>query len=133
MRRARNNPRRVRRVARGKRAYRRGLWAEALCGAVLWAEGYKILAHRYHTYCGEIDWVVFKDGQLVIVEVKARPLLEQASDAISRTQKIRLMRAANCFIAHNPSFREATVRFDAMLVRPWRWPRHLMGAWNATL
>ncbi|HIJ38083.1 MAG TPA: YraN family protein, partial [Rhodospirillaceae bacterium] len=42
----------------------------------------------------------------------------------------RLCRAAAAFLAQRPDLAALNPRFDVVLVRPWRWPRHLMDAWR---
>jgi len=116
------------RKTRGKKAYRRGLWAEGFCRAVLWLKGYRIVAARYKTRHGEIDLIVARGRTLAFVEVKARPDAARAGEAISRPQQERLARAASAFLARARGLSFYDVRFDAMLVLPWRWPVHIQGA-----
>jgi len=67
---------------------------------------------------------------LAIVEVKARPNAAQAAEALGPRQRRRIGRAAALFLAHHPQHAALAVRFDAMLVRPWRPPKHVRDAWR---
>ena len=111
-------------------SYRRGLWAEALGRAFLRLKGYRILAVRYRTPVGEIDLVAVRGRVLAIVEVKARGSYRTGSEAISARQQERLGRAAGVFVARHPRYAGYDVRFDALVVAPWRWPEHVAGAWE---
>ena len=110
--------------------YKRGPWAEALCGLVLRLKFYRIIARRYKTGLGEIDIIAARGRTLVIIEVKARRTRENAAAAISERQQSRLIRAASVFLAHHPFFQSHDIRFDAMLVSPWGWPVHLENAFH---
>jgi putative endonuclease len=115
-------------------AYRRGRWAERVCVLVLRLKGYAILARGHVTgrgsRAGEIDIVARRAGVVAFIEVKARPRQDAAAAAISPRQRQRLWRAASAFLARRPDLSAHAVRFDAMLVSPWRWPCHLMDAWR---
>lgn len=109
---------------------RTGLMAEALCRLALRLKGYRILAARWRCPQGEIDILATRGDTLAVVEVKARPTLAEAAAAIRPHQQARLARAGAVFLARNPSFAGHTIRFDAMLVLPRRWPRHIENAWE---
>lgn len=108
--------------------YRLGLWAEALCRLALRLKLYRILASRYKTAQGEIDIVAARGRSLVFVEVKARPSLAQAIEAVSPHQQRRLARAAAAFLARHPRYAGFALRFDVMQVLPRRWPSHIENA-----
>lgn len=116
------------RQKRGKKAHRLGTHAETLCYIILWLKCYRILAQRYKTKQGEIDIVAARGRNIIFVEVKARPDHEQAAGAISPQQQTRLARAGQAFLAHHPQYNDYNLRFDAMLVTPWRWPQHIENA-----
>ena len=79
---------------------------------------------------GEIDIVARRGGTLVMVEVKARPDLATAAESLSRRQQDRIARAAAAFLKVRPGCGGLDVRFDVMLVRPWRPAVHLTDAWR---
>ena len=117
--------------AKRKRAWRWGHIAEAMCAAYLVCRGYRILARRLRSPVGEIDLLARRGRTLSIIEVKARQDLATAAEAISERQRARLIRAAEWLIAGRPELAGLTIRFDAMLVRPWRMPQHIVDAWRA--
>jgi putative endonuclease len=113
-------------------AERRGRWAESLAGLALRLRGYRILARRFRAPGGgEIDIVAWRGGVLACVEVKARPDAGTALEAVGPYQRRRVERAAQAYLAVCPArFRDAGVRFDVMIVRPWRWPVLIADAWR---
>ncbi len=127
------DPRTARR-ARGRRARRLGRWAEFLCVAQLTLSGWRILdrGHRLArgTGAGEIDIVARRGDTIAVIEVKARPTLDEAAAAISAQQRERLLRAAAAYLARRPALAQCTLRFDAMLVAPGALPRRIKDAWR---
>lgn len=113
------------------RAYRRGRWAEAACTASLLLRGYRILGRRLRSPVGEIDIVARRGPVLAIIEVKARPDAGTAAEAVTPRQRERLVRAAGWVVAARPDLAALDIRFDVMLVTPWRWPHHMVDAWRA--
>jgi putative endonuclease len=94
-------------------------------------KGYRILARRYRSAVGEIDIVARRGGVVAMVEVKARPDRAAGLEALGPMQRSRLTRAAASLLASRPLWMaNATIRFDLILVRPWRWPTHLPDAWR---
>lgn len=112
------------------KAQRYGAWAERISAWHLRARGYRILARRFKVPVGEIDIVAAKGDILAIVEVKARRDLDTAAESISAHQRGRIARAALAFCQANPKYAGAGIRFDVMLIRPWRLPVHIVGAWQ---
>lgn len=113
-----------------KTNHRTGLAAEALCRVALRLKGYSIIAARYRSPLGEIDIIARRGRSLALVEVKARPSKETAAEAILPRQRQRLERAAAAFLARHPQLSQDHLRFDVMLVAPWRWPVHITDAWR---
>jgi len=113
-----------------QRAYRTGILAET--AAVWWLrfKGYRILARRYRAPVGEIDVIVARGTVLAAVEVKRRGSAAAAAEAVTPPQQQRIVRALEHFLARHPAFANQALRFDAVLVVPWRWPRHLEDAWS---
>ena len=109
--------------------YQKGLLAETFCVWVLRLKGYRILERRFRSPFGEIDIVAKRFSQLVFVEVKARPSLESALEAISGRQQKRIEQTAQFYISHIRGINFQTTRFDVMVVSNWWWPRHLVAAW----
>jgi len=114
---------RRRRETRGRGAESRAAWALRL-------KGYRILARRLRGPAGEIDLLVRRGALIVAVEVKARPAFEAGMAAVSSQQRRRIGRSLAFWLAqHDPTGR-CRVRFDVVVVVPWRWPRHVADAWR---
>ena len=65
-----------------------------------------------------------------MIEVKARRDFDSAVQALGRRQRDRIVRAARAFLQARPGLAESDLRFDVMVVEPWRLPRHLADAWR---
>ena len=115
---------------RHRRAQSQGSWAEHAAAQYLRLKGYRILARGYRAPEGEIDIVARRGRVLVLVEVKARPSIETAAYAIAPRQRRRIERAALRFLSHHPRHADCDLRFDAIVVSPWRLPRHVIDAWR---
>lgn len=116
------------------RARARGRTAELLAVLVLRLKGYAIVARGFAigrgTGAGEVDIVARRGATVVFVEVKARPDHDQAAHAIGPAQRRRIARGAEAFLARHPELAGCMLRFDAVLVVPWRLPRHIRDAWR---
>jgi putative endonuclease len=125
----------VNRAATGLAGYRRGLAAERLAAWALRFKGWRIVARRVRpprgSGAGEIDLVARRRKVLAFVEIKARPSAAEGLFAIDPRQRRRLLRAAEWFIKCHPEYSGHDLRFDAVVVSPGRWPRHLPDAWRA--
>ena len=111
--------------AKRYRAYRRGHSSEWLAALALMLKGYRIIARRYRTRLGEIDLVARKGDLVAIVEVKARPTLEEAMDAVGREAEWRIEGAADLWLARPRDYARLSMRFDLVAVLPRRWPIHV--------
>lgn len=125
--------RKDKRRVRGEKAHARGRRAESFCCLALRLKGYKIIARRYKSHQGEIDIVAARGELLAFIEVKARPSLAAAGEAVSTHQQARLCRTASLFHAHNRGYSHYTMRFDVMYVLPWHWPIHIENAFPADI
>ena len=109
------------------RGRRSEVWAALLLSCKL----YRVLGWRVKTRLGELDLVALSpDGVLCFIEVKAREEEGSAAEAITARQRSRIERAAALYLGAHPALRHKAVRFDAMLVTPRRWPRHVKDAWR---
>lgn len=113
-----------------RRAYWRGRYSEWIAAGALIARGYRIQALRYRTKGGEIDLIARRGDLVAIVEVKARPTLFQAIDAVSPAAERRLEAAADLWLCRQPDHDRISLRFDIVAVLPWRWPVHLQDAFR---
>ena len=112
-------------LARRLKAYRLGFRAEFMASLALMARGYRIVARRYRTKLGEIDLIARRGDLVAIVEVKARPTLDEAMDAIGRDSEWRIESAADLWLARQRDQGRLSMRFDMVAVLPWRWPVHV--------
>src|SRR5579859_4468385 len=113
-------------------AFQTGLSAESRAAALLMAKGYRILARRFRTPHGEIDLVARRRNLIAFVEVKARATLDEAAFAVTPQQQARIINAAEAWLAAHPQYAEFELRFDAILIAPWRLPLHLLAAFDAS-
>lgn len=107
-----------------RKAHLFGLLAERFAILALRLKFYSILARRYRVQGGEIDIVARRGDEIVFVEVKARPTLDEAMTAIDFVKRRRISRAAKIWLTANPWAAALTLRGDAVFIAPWRWPRH---------
>jgi putative endonuclease len=113
-------------------AFRLGLSAEARAAAYLMAKGFRIAARRWRSPLGEVDIVARRGRLLVFVEVKARARLDDAAEAVTPRQRRRIVAAAQAWLAVHPGDGRCDIRFDAVLVAPWRLPHHIRAAFDAS-
>ena len=104
---------------------RKGRRAEAIAAFFLRAKGYRVLARRVRTRAGEIDIIARKGSTLVFVEVKARATLDSAVFAL-HPSALRRIEAASRVLAPRFAASCTTTRIDAVLVRPWALPVHMI-------
>jgi putative endonuclease len=103
----------------------KGIFGESMAALLLIIKGYRILASRYKTYCGEIDIIARKGDVVAFVEVKSRKSLRKCYEAIQNRQIQRIIRASEIFLRKNPHLRSNFVRYDVILVPDWNFPRHI--------
>ena len=100
---------------------------------LLIAKGFRILARRWRSPVGEIDIIARRRHLLLFVEVKARQTLDEAAWSVTERQRVRIIRAAEAWLARNADDRISDIRFDAMLVAPGHIPRHIPAAFDASM
>jgi putative endonuclease len=113
----------VDRHLRGRSGEARAVWWLRL-------QGFRILARNWRHPLGEIDILARRGRLIVAVEVKWRDSLTQAAEAVQLAQRHRIARAAAVFLGQQPEAATLSLRFDAMLLAPGRWPRHIRDAWR---
>jgi putative endonuclease len=115
-------PRRDRQAARvfGQRS-------EQLAALLMRAKLFRILARGYRIRDGEIDIVARRGSLVVFVEVKARPTLREAMEAITPRKRQRMSRAARHWIASHPWAAQCALRADSIFIAPRHMPRHVAG------
>jgi putative endonuclease len=117
-------------VLRRQRAQRRGRYAEWLCLWHLRLHGWRIVARGWRSPVGEIDILARRRSVLAVIEVKSRGEVAVAACALTPRQRRRIARAAEAFLITRPDLASLDLRFDLMLVAPFRLPRHWRGAWR---
>jgi putative endonuclease len=113
-------------------AYRHGRMAEAAAAVLLLAKGFRLLARRYRTPLGEIDLIVKRGRIIAFVEVKARAFERDALESVGRAEERRMVDAADLWLAKHPDAAGLDLRYDMVVVAPWRLPKHLPDAFRPT-
>lgn len=113
-------------------AFRAGLSAETRAALLLLLKGYRIVTRRWKSPVGEIDLIARRGQLLVFVEVKARDHLDDAAEAVTPYQQRRIVAAAQAWLGRHPADADKNIRFDAVLLAPRRWPRHIQSAFDAS-
>ena len=115
-------------------AQRRGATAETVAALYLRLKGFRILARGAKSGrgsgAGEVDLVARRGNLVIFVEVKHRATADQALESLRPSQRRRIERGAAVFLARHPALGQCGIRFDMVLVTPWRWPRHIPDAWR---
>ena len=118
------------------KSYQFGIVAELVTIVFLRFKGYKILKRRYKSFLGEIDIIAKKGKAIVAVEVKARKKLVHKNgflidEVVGEAQKRRIKRAAMAFMGLNfKKYYHHSLRFDLVVVCPYKLPLHLVGFWE---
>ncbi len=96
-----------------------GRKGEAVAAEYYRRQGYLLLNHNYRTRMGELDLILYKDGSLVIAEVKTRsgPGPVAPGAAVDPRKQRRLIAAAGYYLQNSP-FADSPVRFDVVEVTP---------------
>lgn len=108
----------------------RGHRGEWLAAWALRLKGYRIVARQYRTKLGEIDIVARRGDLVAIVEVKARPSLFDAMEAVGPHAQRRIEGAADLWLSKQKDHARLSIRFDIVAVLPRRWPVHVKDAWR---
>jgi putative endonuclease len=111
-------------------ANRRGHWGERLAEISLWLKGWRIVARRYRTPLGEVDLIARRGNLIAMVEVKARPSLQAAMDAVTPSAQRRITGCADMWLSRQKDAAKLSIRFDIIAVLPWRWPIHVARAFE---
>ena len=105
-----------------------GKRAEWLALVYLLCKGYRLVARRYKCPAGEVDLIVARRKLVVFVEVKFRADRNIAAFSITPEQQSRIIRAAQYWTVKNQRDKPEVMRFDVVLLAPWRWPLHIENA-----
>ncbi len=91
--------------------------------------GWQVLGRRVQTPRGEFDLVIRRWRTVAFVEVKYRRSRVELNRALDLWTIRRSAEAAEA-VAHRFAGPRDTVRIDALLLSPWRWPRHMVNVWQ---
>jgi putative endonuclease len=112
------------------RAYRKGHRGEWLAALALMLKGFRIVARRHRTKLGEIDLIARRGDLVAVVEVKARPTLQEAMDSVGYDAQRRIEGAADLWLSRQRDAARLSIRFDIVAVLPRRWPVHVENAFQ---
>jgi putative endonuclease len=112
------------------KANRRGHRGEAVAAFSLRLKGWRIVAKRYRSPLGEIDLIARRGDLIAMIEVKARPTLNAAMDAVAPSAQKRIMGSADLWLSRQKDASKLSIRFDIIAVLPWRWPIHIERAFE---
>ncbi len=115
---------------RRRAAYRLGHSAEWVAALYLILKGYRILARRFLARSGEIDLVALRGSVVAFVEVKARRDFATGIEAIDPDKQRKLSFAIDEWVGRNSWASHHVLRGDAIIISPWRWPRHIEDAFD---
>lgn len=107
-----------------------GLLSEIYAVIFLKLKFYKILERNYRNKLGEIDIIAYKNKTLIAVEVKARKKINSLEGVVSKKQLNRIRRSMNIFYSRKKYYGKFNIRFDLIIVRPYKLPLHLKNFWN---
>ena len=105
-----------------------GLIGEYLAICIYLCSFYRILYHRKRFYKLEVDLIALIGTTLVFVEVKTRSN-NFDNRLISTSQINRIKQAAALFICQNKRYQSLDIRFDLVVIRPWKFPIIIKNAW----
>jgi putative endonuclease len=100
-----------------------------MAAILLILKGYRLIGRRLKTPVGEIDLLMRKGDALVFVEVKARATLDSGLQALHPRQRQRCEQAAR-WLAGRHGWPGVVLRQDAVVIRPWALPVHLVAVWR---
>lgn len=121
------------RAEKRKTAHRWGHYAEFIAALWLMVKGYRIVTRRYAARGGEIDLIIRRGMTIAFVEVKARRDFNQALEAIDATKTRRLGKAVEEWLWRHDLPYGHNFRGDAVIIVPWRLPRHIEDAFELPL
>lgn len=110
-----------------------GVFAEYVAAIYLLFKAYSVLALRYRIRDGEVDLIVKRGRVIAFIEVKARVNLAAGLDAIDDIKLRKFRKAADYWLMRNSWAEAYTLRGDAIVIRPWRWPVHIEDAFPLAL
>jgi putative endonuclease len=97
----------------------KGLHYENLAKGYLLQQGLILLKQNYHCRFGEIDLIMLHRNTVCFIEVKYRNSMGYggAASAISTQKQKKIVKTALVFISQNNSYKQHSMRFDALLMQ----------------
>jgi putative endonuclease len=87
---------------------------EARAADFLTDQGLAIITRRYRCRLGELDIVACEDGELVVVEVKARARAGIALTSVGTAKRRRIVNATRHFLMRHNEWHPKPIRFDVI-------------------
>ncbi|MGN0975091.1 MAG: YraN family protein [Gemmiger sp.] len=96
-----------------------GQTGEAVAAKYYISRGYLLLEHNYRTRMGELDLILYKEGTLVIAEVKTRSDTRWSApaEAVDLHKQRRILAATRYYLQKSP-YADDVIRFDVVEVMP---------------
>jgi putative endonuclease len=116
-----------------QRARAFGLRAESMAAVWLRLKLYRIIERNFAALGGEIDIIAQRGSVIIFVEVKARPHLRMAQEAINQVKIARISRAARFWLSRNKWAANLSLRGDAVFISPRGLPMHVTDAFTLDL
>jgi putative endonuclease len=114
-----------------KTSIEKGAEAEEAAARYYQADGYRVLARNFRLAMGELDLVVEREGEVVIVEVKGRKEFREweAESPLWRRKKRSLRRTTEVFLERHENMLPPlySVRLDIVYVTQGRVSEVFMG------
>ena len=110
--------------------YKFGLLAEIIAVIFLKLKFYKIIKRNYRNKLGEIDIIAVKNKTLIAIEVKARKKIRSFEEILTKNQMNRIKRSINIFYAKKKYYGKYDIRFDLIIIKPYKLPLHLKNYWS---
>jgi putative endonuclease len=106
------------RQQRGRNARAGGYRAEQRVARWLEQQGVEVIAQNYRTRLGEIDLILQEEDCIAITEIRQRRSTQfgGAAASIDPAKQQRLIRLAQLWLQQHPEWRNAALRFDAIVI-----------------
>ncbi len=93
-----------------------GQWAEQQALKLAELQGYALVQANYHSPYGEIDLIVQRGQELLLIEVKARSrtAYAQAAETVSVRKQRKMLKTALHFFSARPELQQHDWRFDVI-------------------
>ena len=103
-------------VRRGRRAYQTGQASEQVVERHYQAAGYCCLERRWRGRVGEIDLIMMREDQIVMVEVKSSDRIETALARVTPNKLSRVVAASQDFLVATQRPLNTNMRIDVAVV-----------------